>query len=136
MVRGRLDELVTSEVLYAEAMRLGLDKQPNLRFRISQMLAQVLLEEKVNKPIYQSTITDKDIQTYYDKHIDEFKRSEQVRIADIFIAIDPEATKVEHDKKWQHAESLLTQAKMANGRIGFGKLILKYSDSPASYKKR
>lgn len=135
MIRSRLDELVTGEVLYAEAIRLGLDKQPQLRFRISQMLAQVLLEEKVNKPIYEKEITDKEVQTYYDKHIDEFKRGEQVRIADIYIAVDPKATKKEQNEKLQLANNILAQAKQTTGRIGFGKLIMEHSDTPTGYEK-
>ncbi len=132
----RLEELITSEVLYRQALRVGLDKEPQIRHRIQQILAQNLLEEMVNKPVRESEITEQKLQAYYNEHIDEFQRPAQMRLADIFIAVEPAAGSDQRKQKKARAEKILSEV-MAhkNQRLGFGKRILKYSDTPEKYPK-
>ena len=135
-VEKRLEELVTSEVLCREALHIGLDKEPQIRHRIQQILAQNLLEEKVNKPVRERKITDQELQAYYNEHINEFQRPAQVRLADIFIAVSPAAASDKRKRKKEQAEKVLAEV-LANQdqRLGFGKRILKYSDTPEKYPR-
>jgi parvulin-like peptidyl-prolyl isomerase len=130
-----LKELITSEVLYRQALRIGLDKRPEIRHQIQRIFAQNLLEEKVNKSVREQEITDRELQAYYNEHIDEFRRPAQVRLADIFIA-DPAAGSGQRKQKKEQAEKALAEVLAhKDERLGFGKRILKYSDTPKKYPK-
>ena len=131
IVESRLDELIINEVLSQEALRIQLDQRPDVRYRIQQLLAQSVIEEMVNKPVYENKITDQELQAYYDEHINEFKRPAQVRLSDIFVSLDPNMTENQRKEKLELAENILADAKKAYGRVAFGKLVLKYSDSPS-----
>jgi peptidyl-prolyl cis-trans isomerase C len=136
MVEQRLEELIASEVLYRQALRIGLDKRPEIRHQIRQILAQNLLEEMVNKPVHEQEITDRELQAYYNEHIDEFQRPAQVRLADIFIAVNPAAGSGQLKQKKAKAEKALTEVLAhKDERLGFGKRILRYSDTPEKYPK-
>lgn len=135
-IEQRLEELITSEVLYRQALHIGLDKRPEIRHRIQQILAQNLLEEKVNKPVRKRKIIEQELQAYYDEHVNEFRRPAQVRLADIFIAVGPAATSVQRKQKKAEAEKVLTEVLAhKDERLGFGKRILKYSDTTEKYPK-
>ncbi len=135
-MQNRLTELITGKVLYRQALRIGLDKRPEIRLRIQQILAQSLLEEMVNKPVRERTITDQELQAHYNEHIHEFRRPAQVRLADIFISVDPAAASVQRKGKKELAEKVLAEVLAhQDERLGFGKRILKYSDTPEKYPK-
>jgi parvulin-like peptidyl-prolyl isomerase len=135
-IEQRLEELITSEVLYRQALRIGLDRRPEIRHRIQQILAQNLLEEKVNKAVREQEITDRELQAYYNEHIDEFQRPAQVRLADIFIAVAPAAGSGQRKQKKEQAEKALAEGLAhKDERLGFGRRILKYSDTPEKYPK-
>jgi hypothetical protein len=123
----RLEELITGELLSKEAVSIGLDRRPEIRIQIQQILAQSLLEEMVNKPVRERKITDHELQAYYNEHIDEFQRSAQVRLADIFIAMGQTAGSGQRKQKKEQAEKVLTEVLAhKDERLGFGKRILKY----------
>jgi len=135
-VEQRLEELVTCEVLCQQALRIGLDKEPEIRHRIQQILAQSLLEEMVNKPVREQEITDRELQAYYNQHVNEFQRPAQIRLADIFIAVDPAADSGQRKQKKKQAEKALAEVLAhKDQRLEFGKRVLKYSDTPEKYPK-
>jgi peptidyl-prolyl cis-trans isomerase C len=135
-VEKRLEELITGELLAKEAVRIGLDRHPEIRLRIQQMLAQNLLEEKVNKPVREREITDRELRAYYDEKRDEFQRPAQVRLGDILISVDPAATSGQRKRKKEQAEKVLAEVLAhQDERLGFGARILKYSDAPKEYAK-
>lgn len=135
-ITKRLDELIVSEVLYQEALRQKLHLEPNIRWRIQQMLAQRLRQEKVNKPVRQHQITDGELQAYYDEHIREFQRPKQVRVADIFVAADAAAASEEKREKKKEAEKVLTMALAVRGNLsGFRELVQDHSDTPLKHLK-
>ena len=53
----RLDELILQEVLYQEALRLNLDREPEIRQRIRQMLTQKLIDEEINQKQWKHEIS-------------------------------------------------------------------------------
>ncbi len=136
VVQSRLEELIVSEILYQEAVRQDIHLEPNIRWRIQQMLAQRLLEEKVNRPVRERKITEQELQAYYNEKKDEFQRPAQVRLADILIAVDPGAGSDERLQKKKKAEKVLAEVlSHQDERLGFGKRILKYSDTPEKYPR-
>jgi parvulin-like peptidyl-prolyl isomerase len=135
-IKKRLEELIVSELLYQEAMRRRMHLEPNIRWAIQQMLAQRLLEEKVNRPVRERRITDKELEAYYNEHITEFRRPRQVRLADIFIAIDSRASSAERLADKKKADEALTMALALGGDIpGFSELVKKHSDAPQNCRK-
>lgn len=132
-VELRLDEMITAEVLYREAVRLKLDREPEIRQAIRQLLAQKLLNDQVNRPVWERKITEDELKKYYDDHINEFVQPEQVRLADIFIAVSEDAAPEVRDEKRSRAEEALAAALVSKGRFGFAEVAAKYSDKPANY---
>jgi parvulin-like peptidyl-prolyl isomerase len=133
-VRRRLEDLVVEEVLYQEGLRLGLDRDPRVKRRIRQMIAQHLLDKQVTQKAWSRKITEAELQAYYDQQSSRFNRPDQVRLADIFIAVPPQALPEERQRLQHKAQQILAEAVDARQqRSGFGRLIQKYSDTPDKY---
>ena len=68
---------IDNQILYQEAKRRGLDKNKNVRREIEKAKQQItinyLLDLELRAPI---NISEQDIQSYYDKHKEEFIRPE------------------------------------------------------------
>ena len=133
-IKTRLDELILEEVLYQEALRLELDREPDVRRRIRQLLVQQLMGRQIDGPAKNFQVEERDIEGYYDQHRDAFNRPAQVRLADIFVAVPPTAPGEEKNKLKKKAEAILGEALAVRGkRSGFGALIRKYSDNNEKY---
>lgn len=132
----RLDEMALEEVLYKEAIRLKLDQDPKVRMNIRQILSQKLIRDQVIQKFKNMEVTEKELKEYYDQHWYEYNRPEQVRLADIFIAVSPgdsDDKKAEMKKK---AETVLTEALKTKGnRMAFSQLIREHSDTHSKYQK-
>ncbi len=134
IVEERLKEMITAEALYQEALRLKLDEDPEIRRSIRQMLNHRLLEEQVNRPARERKIDEQEIQKYYDDHINEYSRPEQVRVAGIFIAVPEGASKEVKAEKKKKAEQVLAEVlEKKKVRSYFGSLIRKHSDKHPKY---
>ena len=134
--KGRLKEMLTSEALYQEALRLGIDEDPDVKHKIRQIIIQKLFEKKVNKPVEEWQISEKELQDYYEAHKNQFYRPEQVRIADIFIALPKDATPEQRAERRRVAEEVLQKALGAGGdKLGFSQLVRQYSDVPQRYRR-
>lgn len=130
-IKAKLQEMVIAEILKQEAMKLNLHLQPKIRRNIQQLLNQQLLKEQVEEPILNQTLTDAELQDYYNQNRHLYERSKQVRVADIYIAKGSDA-----DQARMKASQVLQEALAIQGkRSGFGQLIQKHSDSPNHYAK-
>jgi peptidyl-prolyl cis-trans isomerase D len=83
-----------------------------------------------------TTVTDQDLQAYYDQHRDEFRVPEQVKVSHILIKTPLPAPGAKEDEKAvaaarAKAEDILKQLKAGGD---FAKLAEKYSDDPGSAK--
>ena len=106
-----------------------------MKQKIQQILIQHLLAEQVNRPLQTRDIAEAELKAYYDANIDEFVRSEQVRLADIFIQVPADATDSDRAERKRHAEVILDQALQAKtDRFGFSSLIRKYADKHPDYR--
>ena len=136
IISGMLKELTTGEALYQEAVQAGLDQDPAIRQNIRQMLGQALLEKEVIQPILSREIAEEELKQYYQAHLDEFSRPEQVRLADIFIAVPEKASAEERQNLKKKAENILQEAKSNRGiRFSFSELVKKYSDKHPLYQR-
>jgi peptidyl-prolyl cis-trans isomerase D len=83
-----------------------------------------------------ATVTDQDLQGYYDQHRDEYRVPEQVKVSHILIKTPIPAPGAKEDEKAiaaarAKAEDVLKQLKAGGD---FAKLAEKYSDDPGSAK--
>ena len=135
-LRKRLDEMVLAEALYAEGLRRGIDREPDVRQTIRQVVVQRLLEREVDRPAFERKISEEDLKKYYDGHIADFVRPEQVRASDIFFAAPERGDPAARETKRRQAEAVLAEAlALQDTRFGFGELVLKHSDEPPGRAK-
>ena len=135
-VEARLEEWVWEEILYQEALRLDPDRDLEMLTRDRAQLIQRLLDDQVNRLAWSREIGEFELRAFYDGHRDEFQRPEQVRVADIFVAVSPEASGEERAVRRKRAEDALAEARASlHLRNGFSRLVEQYSDEPVGYVK-
>lgn len=78
-----LDGLVEEKLLYAEALKKGLDKDP----KVQKVMVNTLLREEVYSTVKNSDFTDEVLQKYYDEHKSEFIVPEKVQIRRILVKV-------------------------------------------------
>jgi EpsD family peptidyl-prolyl cis-trans isomerase len=90
-----LEELVKRELLYQEALKEGLDKDPAYQKKLEDFkkinLVGILLEKEIES---KEKISDKEIRDYYEKHKEDFAPVSQVRLSRIVVKTEGEAQKV------------------------------------------
>ena len=135
-IRQSLEELIENEMFYQEALRIKLDKESEVQQSIQRLLTQRLIETKVERPTLAQPVEDQEIKAYYQNHISQYERAQQARLADIFIAVDPNATEAQRTDKRNKAEMILKEAIGSQGQDSeFGRMVDKYSDTPTQYPK-
>lgn len=136
LINQRLDEMITSEALYQEGVRLNIHEDPDVKRMIHQIVIQRLQEEYVERKVWNRKIEDNEVQAFYDKQKYQWNRPQQVRLADIFFDIDPKASAEQRQEKKKKAESVLAEVlEKGRGRYKFSELIRKYSDKHPKYSK-
>ncbi|MEZ4321926.1 MAG: peptidylprolyl isomerase [Myxococcota bacterium] len=120
-----LDELVTEEVLFQEALKKGLYQDSKVR----KILVNLLLREEVYANVKNDDFEEAELQAYYDEHKDDFVVSEKVQVKRILIRIGP-------DRDDAAAKALADQlyGELQKDRRVFGELAAQHSDGP--YKRR
>ena len=83
-----MDELVNEGLLYQEALRQGIDRDPKIR----KMMVNTLLKRDVYGTLDPNEITDEELQTYFDEHKDEFVVPEKVQIKRVLIKVSDKMT--------------------------------------------
>lgn len=112
--RRLLDEMIDVELLAGEARRRGLDREPEVRARIDQVLRElVLLELREGLPGPEA-VPEAEVRAHYAKHRDDFSVPERRRLSVIVVASRPEA------------ERLLAAARAASP-AAWGELVRKHS---------
>lgn len=130
-----LDEMVVAELLYQEAILQKIDQKPEVRQAMRQLLGQKILEEQVSKPALTRQISTAELRQYYDKHQEFYARPEQIRLADIFLAVPADSDEAVFNEKKKEAEEILFQAQsMKSDRFGFSQLIRDCSDKNPKYR--
>ncbi len=105
-----LDEMIKVELLAREARKRGLDKKPETRARIRQILRDELLRTVRSELPAPKDIPEAEVRAYFKKNKADYRDPERRRVAHIVLA----------DKA--KAEQLLPQAKKASP-MQWGKLV-------------
>ena len=113
--RRFLDELITNEVLYDEAIKRGLDKDEEFLTMVEGYKRRLLTEVLLRNAENQVTVTDEEINDYYNSNKGEFVESEKIRVQQIAV------------KTEEMAKQILDE--LSKG-ADFGELAKKYSTDP------
>jgi parvulin-like peptidyl-prolyl isomerase len=120
-----LDTLITEEVLYQEAARRGLYRDPKVR----KMMVNLLLREQVYARVRNQDFKPEELQAYFDEHRNEFVVPEKIQLKRIFIRSGDK-------RKDEEARQLATEihGKLVSKQGEFADLAAEYSEDP--YKRR
>jgi len=88
-----LESVINREILYAEALRMNLDKNAEVERRLEYLRKDLIITKYLQEQIVSRIkIDDKEIENFYDRNPSEFKKREELRISQIVIR---DATKAE-----------------------------------------
>jgi peptidyl-prolyl cis-trans isomerase C len=89
-----LDSLIRFEVLAKEAERRGFQNDPEVIRTMKQVMIQKLMRDEFEVKLTPDSIGDAEIEKYYDEHVDEFVKPEEVRAAAIIVKSKDQAQRV------------------------------------------
>lgn len=112
-----LDSLIRFEVLAKEAERRGFQNDPEVVRTMKQVMIQKLMRDEFEVKLTPDAITDADIKKYYDEHVDEFVKPEEVRAAAIIVKTADQAKRV----------AIEAGSDAGQTNKGFRDLVAKYS---------
>lgn len=116
-----IETMVIRQLLLQEAQKAGIDKSQAVVDKMEELKKQVIVQAYLKKKVEeQATITDADLQKYYDENKDKFKSGDQVRASHILVKTDAEA------------KDILAKLK---GGASFEELARKYSTDAAAGAK-
>ncbi|MBI5101193.1 MAG: peptidylprolyl isomerase [Nitrospirae bacterium] len=141
-----LDELVKKEMLYQEALKKGIDKNPDFAKKVEDFKKLTLVSELLEKEIMsKAKVSDQEAREYYDKHKEDFATATQIRASHILVKTAEEASKIEARlKKGEKFEELakkesIDKASGKNGGdLGFfskGQMVPEFEKAAAGLKK-
>jgi parvulin-like peptidyl-prolyl isomerase len=96
-----LEQVVLTSLLAQEARRLGIDKQDDIVKKIKEVTDNVIVQE-LNRQIVsrEITLSDQEIEKYYNENKEDFVRPEQVNASVImFKVVDVDSNKKKEKKK-------------------------------------
>jgi peptidyl-prolyl cis-trans isomerase C len=90
-----LDEIVKKEILYQQALKEGLDKDPKFSKKLEDFKKLTLVSELLEKEIMaKAKVSDSDVKDYYSKHKQDFATTSQIKASHILVKTQAEAEKV------------------------------------------
>jgi len=113
--------LVDEKLLYQEALRRGIDKDPKLQ----KMMVNTLLKEAVYNSMRTGEIGDEDLRSYFDSHKGDFVVPEKVQVKRILVKADEQEPA---DAVRARAEAIRTE--VMEHRADFKNIAQRYSGGP------
>jgi parvulin-like peptidyl-prolyl isomerase len=95
-----LNELIKKELLYQEALKKGLDKDPEYQKKVEEFKKLTLIGQLLEKEVESKTkVTDQDVKNYYEKHKSELAPVTQIRVSHISVKSEEEAQNISDSLK-------------------------------------
>jgi peptidyl-prolyl cis-trans isomerase C len=116
-----VDGLARFEVLAQEAVRRGLQNEPDVVEMAKKVMVQKLIQQELDAKA--NPVSDGELAAYYEKHKTDYVKPEMTRASDVFLA--------GRDKRAQ-ADAILAKAKALppNDFGGFARLARESSEDP------
>jgi EpsD family peptidyl-prolyl cis-trans isomerase len=90
-----LNELVKRELLYQEALKKGLDNNPEYKRKVEEFKKITLISQLLETEITsKAEVTDQDVKNYYEKHKEDFSPFLEARVSLIRVKTEDEANKI------------------------------------------
>lgn len=93
-IHGYVQRWITSELLYREAVRRGLDQRPAITTQMDEIRRQLVINALLEQEVYTARSTEAspaDIRQYYEKHKKEFILTNDVVLVSFILFVDREA---------------------------------------------
>jgi peptidyl-prolyl cis-trans isomerase C len=87
-------DLVNFEMMAAEAVRRGYDRDPDVVRIMKQQMIGKLVQKDLEAKVKTDDVSAADIARYYDEHVRDFSRPEQVQVSQILIKDRARAARV------------------------------------------
>jgi peptidyl-prolyl cis-trans isomerase C len=112
-----LDSLIRFEVLAKEALRRGLDRDPEVVRTMKQVMIQKLMKDEFDAKITADSVSEAEMKAYYDANVADYVKPEEVRVSAVIV------------KNKAQADRVAAEAKGDAGKTnkGFRDLVTKYS---------
>lgn len=141
-----LEELINKEILFQEAVKKGMDRNPDFIKVMEEYkkvsLAQELLEKEI---ISAAEVSEKDAKDFYDKNKSQFSSISQLKASHILVKTEDEANKVlarlekgEKFEKIAKAVSIDKESAVNGGDLGFfskGDMVPEFERAVSTLKK-
>ena len=114
-----LDDLIKRELGIQEAVKMGLNKDPEVVDKTNTVLYNALLEKKLAKDFEKIDVSDDEAKKYY-------SRNPEIRTSHIFIPVVPGTPKDLEEKAHDRIKKI--QAILADGKMSFSEVAQKYSE--------
>ena len=123
--RKALEDVVTFELLAAEAKRLGYDKDPKVVEQLKRTIVQKLVAEKIDKDLPRTILAEDDLTSYFDSHPEEFSKPGLVK-GQLIMVLVKDGNLEDGRKKIEEASQLLKDG------TSFQEVVKSHSDDIAS----
>lgn len=94
-----LQNLIRFEVLAKEAQKRGFDKDAEVVRTMKQVMIQKLTKDIIDNSVKLTDIADDELKKFYDEHIDEYRKPEQVRASAVVLKDQKTANSVAAEAK-------------------------------------
>ena len=94
--RQFLDRWINAELLYQEALRQGLQRDPTIKEEIREAERTILIADLIQRELDRRImVTDEEALAYYQAHVEEYTRgADEVRASQILVATFEEASRI------------------------------------------
>lgn len=117
------------ELLSAEALKRGLDKDPEVLETAKKVMVQRLIQEEFEKK-GGPKIEDADVAAYYEKHRTDYVKPEMIRLSHLFLAAAKDSpARAEKKKVAEELQKKAAEAQPMDFQL-FGKLVRESSEEP------
>ncbi len=86
-----LEGLVQAELLYQEAVRLGVDKSPRIQKRVERLKRRLVIEQFLKRDVETANVSEEQLRDFFAVNKDRFRRKESVTLAHIVLETEKEA---------------------------------------------
>jgi peptidyl-prolyl cis-trans isomerase C len=120
-----LDNQIRFEVLAAEALARGIDKDADVLEATKKIIVQKLTRQEFDNRVKLQDVTDAELQKYFDAHQADYQKPEMARASDIAIAFGSD--KASAKKKADEAQKKAADKSKLEDRNYFKDLVTQYS---------